>query len=147
MTTQRRHRIAFAAACVGATEGIMGMVFPLSPQADAHIDSAVVPEMGIAPEAPEAPVVPVIRYGAIAYAPNGSWGRTRDYAFRAQAEQVALEKCGRKDCKLVITFQRCGAVAYDGSTYQGGSGFALSVAENDALERLGGGKIVNWACN
>jgi len=137
---QCRHCISFAAACVGATAGIMA----LSPQASAHADDKLAPELSTGPGIP---VHSVIRYGAIAYAPNGSWGRTHGYTFRARAEQVALEQCGVEDCKLVVSFSRCGAVAYDGSTYQGASGFTLDLAENDAMNRLGGGKIINWACN
>lgn len=63
------------------------------------------------------------------------------------AEQVALEKCGDKTCKVVSRFTRCGAVAYNGSKYQGGTGLTRRAAEDDAVNRLEGGRIVNWACN
>ncbi|KEP41983.1 hypothetical protein MKSMC1_29810 [Mycobacterium kansasii] len=48
---------------------------------------------------------------------------------------------------MLISFKRCGAVAYDGTTYQGGGGLTLSVAMQDAIDKLGGGRIVNWGCN
>ncbi|WP_419199085.1 DUF4189 domain-containing protein, partial [Mycobacterium tuberculosis] len=56
-------------------------------------------------------------------------------------------KCGDKTCKVVSRFTRCGAVAYNGSKYQGGTGLTRRAAEDDAVNRLEGGRIVNWACN
>ncbi|MCV7079687.1 DUF4189 domain-containing protein, partial [Mycobacterium szulgai] len=88
----------------------------------------------------------IMRYGAIAYAPSGAWGRSRGYESQSLADQAALENCADKDCKVIVRFNLCGAVAYDGSTYQGGSGYSRSMAEADALNRLPGGKIVNWMC-
>lgn len=142
MTTGRR--IALAAATVGATVLLMVLALPLIPQLDAHIDSAVLSEMGMVPEVP---VPPRIHYGSIAYAPTGEWGKSRNYLTLAKAEQVALDQCGLDTCKVLISFKRCGAVAYDGSTYHGGSGLTLSEAMSDAINRLGAGRIVNWLCN
>ena len=42
---------------------------------------------------------------------------------------------------------RCGVVAHDGANYRGGVGTTRSVAESNAVTRLGGGWIVTWACN
>ncbi|EFG79769.1 hypothetical protein HMPREF0591_0314 [Mycobacterium parascrofulaceum ATCC BAA-614] len=53
----------------------------------------------------------VMRYGAIAYAPSGAWGRSWRYPNQAAA-----------------------------------NGYTHQIAD-DALNRLGGGKIVNWVCN
>lgn len=84
---------------------------------------------------------------AIAYAPSGASGKAWHQRTPARAEQVALEKCGDKTCKVVSRFTRCGAVAYNGSKYQGGTGLTRRAAEDDAVNRLEGGRIVNWACN
>lgn len=142
MTTRRR--ITLVAATIGATVGLMVLALPLIPPLDAHIDSAVLSEMGMLPEVP---VPPRIHYGAIAYAPTGEWGKSRNYFTLAKAEEVALDQCGLDTCKVLINFKRCGAVAYDGSTYHGGSGLTLSDAMADAINRLGAGRIVNWLCN
>ncbi|MGV7368348.1 DUF4189 domain-containing protein [Mycobacterium kansasii] len=142
MTT--RHRLALAAATVAATTGLMLLALPLIPAVDAHIDSAVMAEMGMVPELP---IPPRIHYGAIAYAPTGEWGKARRYLTRARADEVALDQCGVDTCKVLISFKRCGAVAYNGATYQGGGGITLSEAMQDAIDKLGDGRIVNWACN
>ncbi|VAZ91856.1 hypothetical protein LAUMK4_01915 [Mycobacterium persicum] len=142
MTTRRR--LVLVAASVAATVGLMLLALPLIPAVDAHIDNAVMADMGMLPELP---VPPRTHYGSIAYAPTGEWGKARRYLTRARAEQVALDQCGLDTCKVLISFKRCGAVAYDGTTYQGGGGLTLSVAMQDAIDKLGGGRIVNWGCN
>ncbi|ORW90382.1 hypothetical protein AWC27_10965 [Mycobacterium szulgai] len=143
MINKRGHRIALALASIGATAGLMILALPLIPQVGANIDNAVLSEMGMAAEMP---LPHIMRYGAIAYAPSGAWGRSRGYESQSLADQAALENCADKDCKVIVRFNLCGAVAYDGSTYQGGSGYSRSMAEADALNRLPGGKIVNWMC-
>ncbi|KPN48046.1 DUF4189 domain-containing protein [Mycobacterium intracellulare] len=145
MMKKRWHRIALAGASLGGTAGMMIMSLPLIPQVNAKIDHAVMSEMGLPSQAPVPPHV--MRYGAFAYAPSGAWGRSLRYPLQSAANQVALEQCGDKDCKIIISFNLCGAVASDGSTYQGGRGYTRKMAEDDALNGLGGGKIVNWACN
>lgn len=144
MMNRRRNRIAFALASVGATAGLMILVLPLVPQVSAGLDNVAMSEMGMQPEMP---VPHVMRYGAIAYSPNGAWGRSQGYPVKTQAEQVALAQCGEKDCRVVISFNLCGAVASDGSNYQGGTGYTRAMAEADALTRLGGGRVVNSVCN
>nr|VTP04421.1 hypothetical protein BIN_B_05533 [Mycobacterium riyadhense] len=143
MLVKPRHRIALAAASVGVTAGLMMIALPLVPQVGAHLDDAVLSEMGMAPEGP---VPHIMRYGAIAYAPSGAWGRSRGQISQSLANQVAVERCGDRGCKVIIGFNLCGAVAYDGTTYVGGRGYTRSMAEADALNRLPGGKIVNWMC-
>ncbi|WP_081283244.1 DUF4189 domain-containing protein [Mycobacterium asiaticum] len=145
MKKKRNQQIVFAAATVGATAGLMILVLPLIPQVSADLDNAAVAEMGMANEMP---VPHVMRYGAIAYSPSTSaWGTSRRYQVKSQAERVALEKCGEKDCRVLVSFNLCGAVASDGSNYQGGAGLSRQAAEQNALNRLGGGRIVNSVCN
>ncbi|MCV7194789.1 DUF4189 domain-containing protein [Mycolicibacterium brumae] len=87
-------------------------------------------------------------FGAIAYAPNGASGWAVRYGNRGAAEQTARNYCGYTDCKVLTSFVGgCGAVAYNGFTYQGGGGATLAEAQNDAMGRLGGGWIDSWACN
>ncbi|WP_264040186.1 DUF4189 domain-containing protein [Mycobacterium paraffinicum] len=87
-----------------------------------------------------------MHYGAIAYAPSGAWGRSSGYTSQALANQVALEQCGDENCQVIVGFIVCGAVAYDGLRYLGGSGLSRQAAEADALNALPSGKIVNWVC-
>ncbi|MHA7653922.1 DUF4189 domain-containing protein, partial [Mycobacterium sp. ML4] len=96
---------------------------------------------------PEMPVPHVMRYGAIAFAPTGAVGMAQGYPNKALAEQAALQKCGDKDCRVIISFNLCGAVASDGASYQGGTGYTRAAAEADAMNRLGNGKIVSSVCN
>ncbi|WP_264078779.1 DUF4189 domain-containing protein [Mycobacterium szulgai] len=119
---------------------------PSIPRGTADLDYAAMSEMGMVPEGP---VVPIRHYGAIAYAPTGKWGKGLRYTSQAGANQAALAACGLDTCKVLISFRQpqCGAIAYDGSNYQGGSGFPLGAAQEDAINKLGGGRIVNWACN
>lgn len=145
MNKKRRQQIAFAVASVGATAGLMIMVLPLVPQVGANLDNAALAEMGMANEMP---VPHVMRYGAIAYSPStAAWGTSRGYQVKSHAERVALEQCGVNDCRVIISFNLCGAVASDGSNYQGGTGLSRQAAEQAALNRLGGGRIVNSVCN
>ncbi|ARV81670.1 DUF4189 domain-containing protein [Mycobacterium intracellulare] len=110
---------------------------PLSPPAGATNNGSL----------PEVPIFSFIRYGAIAAGPHGLVGRSWRYRTRASAEYAALNKCGATGCKVLSSFTRCGALARDGSRYQGGIGRTRKIAEDDAVTRLGGGLIVTWACN
>ncbi|WP_264991404.1 DUF4189 domain-containing protein, partial [Mycobacterium kiyosense] len=49
-----------------------------------------------------------------------------------------MDRCNDKDCRVVISFNLCGAVASDGVNYRGGTGLSRAAAESDALNRLGG---------
>lgn len=94
-----------------------------------------------------APAAAADSYGEIAYASNGSWGRSSDYPTRAAAEATAVKSGGHSDCKVLTSFTHCGAVAADGKHFQGGIGDDLATALKDALTKLGGGYIDTWACN
>lgn len=96
---------------------------------------------------PELPIPPRIYYGAIAYAPTGEVGIARRKVSSSLAEVTAMQQCGVNGCKVLSSFTRCGAVAYNGAKYQGGTGYTRAAAEQDALNSLGGGRIVIWACN
>jgi hypothetical protein len=86
-------------------------------------------------------------YGAISYAPNGAGASTWNYPTRSDAEQSSLDYCGYTSCKVLSSFSNCGAVAYDGTQFYGGTGRTLALAQLDALSNLGGGWIDEWACN
>lgn len=87
------------------------------------------------------------RVGAIAYALSGAWGRAQNYPTAAAASAAALNACGYSDCRVLVTFTGCGAVAANGFVRQGGFGPNLNAAMQDALHKIGGGWIDSWACN
>ncbi|BBY05034.1 DUF4189 domain-containing protein [Mycobacterium noviomagense] len=86
-------------------------------------------------------------YGAIAYTVTGWWGRSQNYPTAASAQAAALNSCAFSDCQVLVTFTACGAVAANGWVRSGGYGNNLSAAMQDALMKVGGGWIDNWACN
>lgn len=86
-------------------------------------------------------------WGAIAYSANGSYGRAWNYPTGPDAGAAAVDSCGYTDCKVLSQFPNCGAVAYDGHAYQGGTGPTLAAAQARALRLLGGGWIDSWLCN
>lgn len=144
MINKPRHKIALAIATLGAAAGIGVVLTPLLPQVDANLDKDVLSEMGMIPEMP---IPPVIHYGAIAYSPTGASGKSWGHPTKQRAQQAALEKCGLESCEVLTTFNLCGAVAYNGANYHGGSGYSRRMAEEDAMNNLGGGWIVNWVCH
>ncbi|WP_242670183.1 DUF4189 domain-containing protein [Mycobacterium decipiens] len=99
----------------------------------------------VPPIPPIPPITP--EYGAIAIADNGTVGKAWNHRTRAQAEIDALTMCGHPSCQVISSFTQCGAVAYDGSTFHGGVGGTRHTAKNDAMARLGGGRIITSACN
>ncbi|KQH76273.1 hypothetical protein AO501_29025 [Mycobacterium gordonae] len=134
MTTTFRRRASLAVAGLATAAALTGV---FSPRAVA---------IGNGP-LPELPIPPPIRYGAIAVAPDSAAAKTRNHRTRASAESAALKKCGVTGCTVLSSFTQCGAVAHDGITLQGGTGPTRAAAEDDALTRLGGGRIITWACN
>ncbi|KAA0093662.1 DUF4189 domain-containing protein [Mycolicibacterium sp. P1-18] len=93
------------------------------------------------------PAEAALSYGAIAYAPNGAVGAASNFSSRREAEQTAMDWCGWSDCKVLVTFTGCGAVAENDVKFQGGNGPILVLAEGDALSRIGSGWIDSWVCN
>ncbi|WP_117406683.1 DUF4189 domain-containing protein [Mycobacterium marinum] len=135
MMTNLRRRAALIVVTLAAALGL-GLLL-LSP-AGAHLyDDSIAGRI----------VAPITYYGAIAYGPNGVNGRSWNNRTRAQAESSALKLCGVEGCKVLSSFVRCGAVAFDGSARHGGVGRTRQMAEDDARFRLGGGWIETWACN
>ena len=91
-------------------------------------------------------------YGAIAVAPDGSWGSAYDQASRAEAEQTALRSCGSLSCEVKLWFRNnCGAYARG----RGGEGWAYAEtraeAEQAALHECSlrgrACEVLCWACN
>lgn len=52
-------------------------------------------------------------WGAIAYSPStGATGGARNYSTKTRAERVAVDTCGKSDCRVLVNFvDKCGAVA------------------------------------
>src|SRR5581483_3186850 len=121
--TINTHRRRFAVAFAAATTAVAAIV-------------ALVPPAGADG-----------RYGAIAYAFSGWWGRSQNYPTAGAAQQAALNSCGYSDCQVLVTFSACGAVAANGVVRGGGYGNNLAVAMQEARNKIGGGWIENWACN
>ncbi|CAM3352113.1 hypothetical protein BST27_28460 [Mycobacterium intermedium] len=86
-------------------------------------------------------------HGAIAYSSDGSWGRSKGYPTKAAAEATAVKSCGHSDCKVVVSFTACGAVAKNDRETQGAEGPDLSSAMKSALAKVPGGYIDVWECN
>jgi len=88
--------------------------------------------------------------GAIAISDSHKrYGRTTDAATKSAATAAAISTCGYTDCKVLVTFTACGAVAENDTAYAGGVGATLTAAEIDAVKNLGGGSgtIDAWGCN
>ena len=99
--------------------------------------------------APPPPPPPTYYYGAIAVSSDGSDGRSWNAGSAATADQLALDKCPRSNCKVLTTFVNgCGAVAYNPQTnvYWGGTGSSAVGAENNAIAQAGGGHWIVYAC-
>ncbi|BDB44972.1 MULTISPECIES: DUF4189 domain-containing protein [Mycobacterium] len=135
MTTRQRRRVARVFAGLVAA---LALVATLVQPAHARVHTDATPQN----------IPPLLtKYGAIAYSPDGSSGKARRHVSKLGAEQLALSRCGSPSCIVVSTFTKCGAVAHDGTTYHGGIGLTRTAAEIHAVNRLGGGWPVDWACN
>lgn len=77
------------------------------------------------------------------------YGRALHAATKAAAIAGATSACGYSDCKVLVTFSVCGAVAENATAYAGGTGPTLQAAEIDAVKNLGGGSgtIDAFGCN
>lgn len=88
--------------------------------------------------------------GAIAISDSHKvYGRALHASTKSAAMSAAMSSCGYSDCKVLVTFTACGAVAENDVKYAGGTGPTLSAAEVDAVKNLGGGSgtIDAWGCN
>lgn len=132
MTSNFRRRAAFAVAGVAAAAAMSVTLVGPAGARESDINTGGLPPT---------------YHGAIAVGPHGAVGKSWDYPTRTNAENAALKVCGVTGCKVLSSFTRCGAVAHDGTRYQGGFGATQALAEDDAMTRLGGGRIVIWACN
>jgi hypothetical protein len=76
-------------------------------------------------------------------------GRALHYSMKEAAEAGAISACGFSDCKVLVTFADCGAIAENPTKYAGGYGPTLTAAEAAAVANLGGGSgtIDGWGCN
>ena len=89
-------------------------------------------------------------WGAIAFSRSGNlFGRAKHAPSKAAAESAALGVCARTDCKTLVIFKQCGAVAENSQgDLAGGYGATLAAAQADAIKTLGtSGSIATWYCN
>lgn len=90
------------------------------------------------------------QWGAIAISDSHKvYGRTLHASTRSAAMSGAASACGYSDCKVLVAFTACGAVAENAVKYAGGTGPTLTAAQLDAVKNLGGGSgtIDAWGCN
>jgi len=93
-------------------------------------------------------------YGAIAFSTStGAWGWSNDYSSVSEAQNAAMNSCGKPDCQAVVWFKNnCGALAV-GKGNCWGTGWADSRAEAERLAlnscRNAGDncKVACWSCN
>lgn len=146
MTRLAGGRVALALAGVAATVAVAAVPTDV---AHAHPHPASPPQAAASTlDGAPTQLPPLLtHYGAIAYSPHGAAGTARRHLSKLGAQQQALRRCGHDTCSVVTTFTHCGAVAHNGATYHGGLGLSRSAAETHAITKLGGGWIVDWACN
>ena len=93
------------------------------------------------------------RFGAIAAAPDGSFGYAYDHESRAAAESAALAKCGSYKCVIKVWFKNnCAAYArgrggVEGWAWSATRAGAESRAVDECSNRGQGCQVVCWACN
>ncbi len=93
------------------------------------------------------------RFGAIAAAPDGSFGYSYDHESRAAAESAALAECGSYKCVVKVWFKNnCAAYSrgrggVEGWAYAGTRYEAESRAVDECSARGQGCQVVCWACN
>jgi hypothetical protein len=91
-------------------------------------------------------------FGAIAYSPQiGTFGYAYDHDSRGEAEEHALQECGRA-CEIVLWFKNaCGALAKGGDKGYG-VGWASSRREAEGIamshcrENSSGCSVAAWTC-
>ena len=78
--------------------------------------------------------------------PSGvGYGFVTLYGSKQEAEAGALDVCqseGNTDCKVVLTFQNCGAYASSRNNYGVGTGRTMDAAEKSALTNCGEGDCI-----
>lgn len=131
MTTRQRRRVSLVfASLIAAATMALTLIHPAG--ARTHHAEKIPPLLTY--------------YGAIAYSPDGAAGKARREKSRMMAERLAMERCAAANCRIVASFNKCGAVAHDGATYHGGHGPTRQAAEAHAVANLGGGWPVTWLC-
>ena len=134
-TTSRR-RLAAAALLLGAGAGLAALVGP----------AAVA---GAEPVIRPAPAPASDRYVAIAYSPTNKFSGLSINTTREGAMGEATYRCSTKadDCRVVAwTKNGCAAVAVNGDQFFGWHGSSYAEAQNGALQRAGGGSIMQSQC-
>jgi hypothetical protein len=98
--------------------------------------------VGLAPSAQAAE-----QWGGIATGPGGAWQLYWGKASRGEALYFGnWARCGAQ-CKRVLVFSQCGALASNGGAFSPAEGATIQEAEGEALTDLPGGWIVASRCN
>jgi hypothetical protein len=87
------------------------------------------------------------KWGGIATGPMGHWTIWFNANTRGEAAYFGnWAGCGA-DCKRVLLFAQCGALAYNGGAFSAAEGATQHEAEGVALANLPGGWIIGSKCN
>jgi hypothetical protein len=87
------------------------------------------------------------QWGGIATGPDGHWALWSNSATRTAAAYFGnWVMCGT-DCKRVLLFAQCGALASNGSAWSAAEGATTQEAESVALGDLPGSTITMSQCN
>jgi hypothetical protein len=87
------------------------------------------------------------QWGGIATGPDGKWQLWWGRNSRGEALYFGnWARCGA-DCKRVLVFSQCGALASNGGAFSPAEGATIQEAEGEALADLPGGGIVASRCN
>jgi hypothetical protein len=98
--------------------------------------------VGVAPTAQSAE-----QWGGIATGPGGEWQLWWGKNSRTEAAYFGnWARCGAQ-CKRVLLFSQCGALAFNGGAFSPAEGGTQQDAEEAALNDLPGGWIVASRCN
>ena len=98
--------------------------------------------VGVAPNAQAAE-----QWGGIATGPQGKWNIWFNKSSRGEAGYFGnWAPCG-SDCKRVLLFTQCGALAYNGGAFSPAEGATIQEAEGEALLNLPDSRIVGSRCN
>jgi Domain of unknown function (DUF4189) len=85
--------------------------------------------------------------GAISTGPDGKWAISWAQPSESAAQSVANDKCGSNSCKVVLTFDQCGALARNGNDFYTAEALTQAEAELTARSQSPGSTNVASACN
>lgn len=87
-------------------------------------------------------------FGAIATSQSAhKWGRSFGRLTEQDAQNQALTACGVNDCKVLVTFTACAALAQTSTDYYAATAASVPEAKAAALKGLPGSTIAETVCS